>query len=468
MKLVDTLSGKPQTIADFDHVVIRTHGLPDDGLYFALLGRIGDVIRIGDAIAARTAERRIAVPRPICFAEPAPVKATKRSRTFGPAFRSYGGIGALAQLEEQLQRDIDRIRDKVREMADLALRGLEDSVSTLMSGDCRLAYAAILRDSRIDDLESVVDNRCVEFMVRHIPVAKHLRFSHSVAKIVSELERVGDYAESINRQAILLSHAPHKPDLAPYQQLAQVAIDAIRQAVRAFLDEDLDLAAATWTLDAQANGLHQEIYRSLVGHKPAGSEDLSTVFALLSVANRFERVADQASNICEEVFYIVTGKIVKHELRRDLQILFFSSAESCRSPMAEAIAKTIAGKHFEFFSAVVGNGSADPRAIEALARRGIPQPTSPPKTVDALDDIGRFRVVVAIGKDVARALPKLAFRTILLEWDVADPLSGVDDDESVRRRYERMFDELVERITELIRSLHGTIEKTKPGVNVHA
>jgi phosphate transport system protein len=374
----------------------------------------------------------------------------------------------LAQLEEQLQRDIDRIRDKVREMADLALRGLEDSVNALLNGDCRLAYAAILRDSRIDDLESVVDTRCVEFMVRHIPVAKHLRFSHSVAKIVSELERVGDYAESINRQAILLSQAPHKPDLAPYQRLARVAIDAVRQAVRAFLDEDLDLASATWRLDNQANGLHQEIYRSLVGQRPTGTEDLSTLFALLSVANRFERVADQASNICEEVFYIVTGKVVKHELRRDVQILFVSSPESCRGVMAEAIAKTIAGKHFEFFSAVASEGAPDPRAVDALERRGIPQPETPPPSVGSLEDIGRFRVVVAIGKEAARAMPKLAFRTILLEWDVPDPLIGVDDAESLRRGYERAFDDVVERLTELIRSLHGTIENTKPGVNVHA
>jgi hypothetical protein len=65
-------------------------------------------------------------------------------------------------------------------------------------------------------------------------------------------------------------------------------------------------------------------------------------------------------------------------------------------------------------------------------------------------------------------MPKLAFRTILLEWDVADPLVGVDDAESLRRGYERVFDDLVERLTELIRSLHGTIEKAEPGVNVHA
>ncbi len=90
-----------------------------------------------------------------------------------------------SHLEEKLQNDIHRIRDRVREMADLALRGLEDSVRALTTGDTKLAYAAILRDSRVDDLESLIDGMCVEFIVRHIPVATHLRFVHSVAKIVS-------------------------------------------------------------------------------------------------------------------------------------------------------------------------------------------------------------------------------------------------------------------------------------------
>jgi len=372
----------------------------------------------------------------------------------------------VSHLEEQLQRDIDRIRDKVREMADLALRALEDSVKALVDGDRKLAYAAILRDSRIDDLESAIDNKCVEFMVRHIPVAKNLRFSHSVAKIVSELERVGDYAESINRQAILLSQAPAKPGLATYEQLAEVAIDAIRQAIRAFLDEDVELAERTWALDARANTLHQEIYRDLLAVAPQDADGLSTLFSLLSVANRFERVADQASNIAEEVHYIVTGQMVKHQLHRDLQILFVSSSNSCRSLMAEGIAKTIAGDHFEFSSAGIDAEKPIADAVDFLAHRGIDVSGHTSSTVDEAGDLGRFKVVVAIGKEAAKSLPRVGYRTIALEWDVDNPSDGASD--ATQERYEAVFDDLVERITELIRSLHGTIEKPQLGVKQHA
>ena len=358
-------------------------------------------------------------------------------------------------LEEQLQRDIDRIRDKVREMADLALRALEDAVRSLTTCDTRRAYAAILRDSRVDELECTIDNMCVEFMVRHIPVAKHLRFAHSVAKIISELERVGDYGESINRQAIFLCHASRRPDLTLHEELAEVAIEMVRQAVRAFLDEDVDLAEATRDLDSRANRIHQEIFRNLIQERPQTSEELSTLFSLLSVANRFERVADQASNICEEVSYIVTGDIVKHTLHRDVQILFVSSSSSCRGVMAEGIARTIAGDHFDFFSAGIDTDPPDPRAIAFLAHRGIDVSGHQAQRLEEIGDLGRFKAVVAIGKEAAAAVPKVGFRTIFLEWDVESPPADAADADDA---YAAMFDDLVDRITDLIRGLHGTIE----------
>jgi len=369
----------------------------------------------------------------------------------------------VPHLEERLQRDIDRIKDRVREMSDLAVRGLEDSVRSLTSGDRKLAYAAILRDSRIDNLESIVDAHCVEFMVRHIPVAKNLRFAHSVAKICLELERIGDYAESINRQAILLSRTSKRPEFEHYDQLAQVAIEMVRQAVRAFLDEDLELAERTRALDSQANRIHQEIFRSLLGAEPKNSDDLETLFALLSVANRFERVADQAVNISEEVFYIVTGELVKHQLKRDIQVLFVSSANSCRSLMAEGIAKTIAGKHFQFFSAGVDAEPPDPRAVAFLSKKGIDVSGHQSTTLEETGDLGRFKAVVTIGSEAARSIPRVAYRTILLEWPVDNPADRSGDAPAGEEDYAAVFDDLVDRISDLIRSLHGTIESPNPG-----
>jgi phosphate transport system protein len=363
-----------------------------------------------------------------------------------------------SHLEEQLQRDIDQIRNKVRQLADLALRALEDAVVALTRRDAKLAYEAILRDSRIDDLESAIDAECVEFMVRHIPVAKNLRFAHSVAKIVVELERIGDYAESINRQAILLSQVPWTPDLEKFAELANVSIEMLKQSMRAFLDEDEILAARTRQLDSLANRLHQEIFLGLSARVPANTEELSTLFALLSVANRFERVADQAKNVCDEVAYIVTGVSVKHKLERDVYILFVSTERSCRGLIAEQIGRKIGGDRFAFSSSGLGEGAPEPRAVRFLSSKGIDIRAWKPTKLSEIGDLSRYKAVVTIGPEAAATVPKrLGFRTIRLEWDVPDPSTAAGASSDDTSAYAAVFDDLVSRITELIRDLHGTV-----------
>ena len=362
-------------------------------------------------------------------------------------------------LEEQLQRDIDRIRDRVREMADLAVRALEDAVRALSGGDRKLAYSSIIRDSRIDDLESLIDGMCVEFMVRHIPVAAHLRFAHSVAKIVLELERIGDYAESINRQAILLSRRQSGPDMSGIEELARTAVEMVRQAVRSFLDEDVELAREAKGLDARTNRLHRDIYDELVSQSPRDSTELSTLFSLLSVANRFERVADQADNICDEVVYIVTGENLRHALDRDIQVLFVSSSNSCRSLMAEGIAKAIAKDHFDFLSAGVDASEPDERALRFLSTKGIDKSGHDSTKLEELGSLRRFKVIVAIGEEAARSLPRPGYKTIVQEWEVSNPSNFEGDDDACEKEYAVVFDDLLGRITELINGLHGTVSK---------
>ncbi|HTM46379.1 MAG TPA: PhoU domain-containing protein, partial [Polyangiaceae bacterium] len=110
-----------------------------------------------------------------------------------------------AHLEQTLQRDIDRIRGKIATMAALAERALKDAVQALGQRSRPLAYSIILRDQRIDELEKEVDRLCLEFIVRQQPVAGLLRFAYATIKVNSEVERVGDYAESMARQILTIT-----------------------------------------------------------------------------------------------------------------------------------------------------------------------------------------------------------------------------------------------------------------------
>src|SRR5882762_6056448 len=150
-----------------------------------------------------------------------------------------------SHFEESLQRDIDRIRGKVSEMGGLAEQALRRSVQALRERNRPLAYAVILRDKRIDELEKELDRLCLEFLVRQQPVAGHLRFAYATIKINLELELIGDYAESVARQVLRVSTLHGQLPLPMFQELADVSIPMLRHAVKAFIEQDPKLARET-------------------------------------------------------------------------------------------------------------------------------------------------------------------------------------------------------------------------------
>src|SRR5436190_17699086 len=140
-------------------------------------------------------------------------------------------------LEETLQRDINLIREKVLEMSAQGEAALKKCLKALLERNLTMAYSVILRDKEIDELEKEIDRLCLEFLVRQQPVAGHLRFVYATIRINLELERVGDYAESIAREILKLIAMKFVPPLERFVEIATLAIPMLRDAVRAFIDQ---------------------------------------------------------------------------------------------------------------------------------------------------------------------------------------------------------------------------------------
>src|SRR5438552_10880250 len=130
--------------------------------------------------------------------------------------------GMSTHLEESRQRDIDRIRAKVSEMAGLCEHALQDCLRALRERNRTVAYSVILRDQRIDELEKELARLCLEFIVRQQPVAGLLRLAYATIRINLELERVGDYAEGIARQVLKLTATDLPIPLARFQEIANL------------------------------------------------------------------------------------------------------------------------------------------------------------------------------------------------------------------------------------------------------
>src|SRR5262245_51691402 len=130
--------------------------------------------------------------------------------------------------EASLQRDLDRIRAKVSEMAGQGEQALRDCLKALLERNRTLAYAVILGDQRIDELEKELDRLCLEFLVRQQPVAGLLRFAYATIRINLELERVGDYAEGIARQVLKLTSIDAPIPFERFEEIANLSIPMLR------------------------------------------------------------------------------------------------------------------------------------------------------------------------------------------------------------------------------------------------
>ena len=150
----------------------------------------------------------------------------------------------MTHLEESLQRDMNQIVVRVRQMASLAEEALTRSMKALAELNRQTAYSVILRDQRIDELEKELDRLCLEFIIRQQPVSKTLRFAYAVIKINAALERIGDYAESMARQILILCELEAKLPFERFQEIANQAIPMLRAAVEAFVAQDPERARA--------------------------------------------------------------------------------------------------------------------------------------------------------------------------------------------------------------------------------
>ena len=171
----------------------------------------------------------------------------------------------VTHLEASLQRDIDLIRGKIQDMAHRCEQALTTCVKALQESNRQLAYSVILRDRHIDEFENQIDRVCLEFIVRQQPVGSHLRFVYSTIKINAELERIGDYAESIARQILKLSKYDLKAFHARFVEIANLSIPMLHAAVQAFVEQNAELARKTMIIEDEVDVLRNKINATLLG-----------------------------------------------------------------------------------------------------------------------------------------------------------------------------------------------------------
>ena len=364
-----------------------------------------------------------------------------------------------SHLEVSLQRDIDRIRTEVTAMADLGEKALQDCLKALVEKNRQRAYAVILRDRYIDEKEKEVDRLCLEFIVRQQPVAGLLRFAYAAIKINLELERVGDYAESIARQTLKLLALGVQVPTQRFEELAHLSIPMLREAIQAFVQQDAELAKKTIETEAVVDALKSQLTKDLVHLFRENRLPFDALNPLLMIARRFERVSDQARNICMETLYMCTGEYVKHPGSEAFRVLFVDEHNAGLSQMAEAIANSLNQPAFIFGSAGLEPKPIEPAAVEFMKEKGIDLSRAVPKAINQIPNLDHYHVIVVLAPEAKRAFPRRPRKVVLLDWTVRDPSTAQGLADAVRAAYEATYQFLHQHLQDLVAAILGEQDK---------
>lgn len=216
-------------------------------------------------------------------------------------------------MERHFDEELKELHKEILRMGLLTQEAIFKSIEALKNRDKLKAEEIIDTDDRIDELELAIDERCIDLIARHQPMAGDLRFITTGMKINAELERIADLAVDISQRVLELMEKPLLKPLIDIPKLSTIAQNMVRDSIDAFVKKDVALAKKVVLFDEEADNLRNLVQEELINDYMA--KDPATApraVALLLIARHLERICDHATNIAEDVIYMVGGKVVKH------------------------------------------------------------------------------------------------------------------------------------------------------------
>lgn len=204
------------------------------------------------------------------------------------------------------------LKKRLLEMASLVEDRVAKSVKALRDGNMILAQEVIKSDDQINDLEIEIDNLCIKILALYQPEAKDLRTVTMIMKVNNDLERIGDHASSISRIALFMADYPPLKPLTDIPKMADKAIEMLQESLDAFIRKDSSLAVKVCEKDDEVDNYEPQIVRELITFIMSDPSTLDRALRYIYVARHLERVADLATNIAENAYYIATGEVLKH------------------------------------------------------------------------------------------------------------------------------------------------------------
>jgi len=211
-------------------------------------------------------------------------------------------------MSKDYEKKMELLQVKLHQMGSLVEESIAGAVEALKKQNIALAEKVIAEDDIIDKLELEIEEKCLQLIATQQPMAKDLRRVATLFKMINDLERMADYATDIGRITLRIGNEPLIKPLVDIPRMALLSQKMVKQALDAYVREDLELALTVARDDDEVDQLHGQIFRELLLIMMENPRTITQATHLLFVSRWLERIADHATNIAEEVVFLVTGE----------------------------------------------------------------------------------------------------------------------------------------------------------------
>ena len=215
-------------------------------------------------------------------------------------------------MERHFDHDLEELKERLLWMAGLAERSVHQAVQAVFQKDEALANRVLEEEKAINEMQIEIDDRVMQLVALQQPMAVDLRFILSASRINNDLERIGDQAVNIAQSALRILRHPQVKPYVDLPRMSELAEGMVRDSLNALVHRDAELAKSVLIRDDEVDHLRDQIFRELLTYMMENSAVVFPAFELILITKNLERIGDHATNIAEDVIYMVAGRDVRH------------------------------------------------------------------------------------------------------------------------------------------------------------
>jgi len=215
-------------------------------------------------------------------------------------------------MERHFDEELKELKNRLLYMGGLTERMVSDSIKALAGRKEDIIEEIYKKENEVNLLQVEIDDRATKMMALHQPAAADLRFLITAIKINSELERMGDQAINICQSTSELLKQPQLKPLIDIPRMEEISTGMVKDSLNAFVQQDSKLAKSVCERDDQVDDLKDQIFRELLTYMTSDANTIPRAMELILVSRNLERIADLATNISEEVIFMVEGRDIRH------------------------------------------------------------------------------------------------------------------------------------------------------------